>query len=945
MPEQTTTPLYSQQDTNPSDSVRNEAVTQEYVLSLDDQRAKLETVGGKGASLTRLLLADMPVPGGFHVTTAAYERFVADNDLRSSIRAVLEEVDASKPDTLTNASERIGDLFLRADVPEETSEAIFEAYAGLDRVDPAVAVRSSATTEDLPAASFAGQQATSLNVRGEDELLEAVRRCWASLWSARAIAYRERQGFRHDLATIAVVVQRLVPAEVSGILFTANPVSGARDEIVINAAQGLGETVVGGLATPDSFTLDRTTLTILERHVGRQEVETVLAEHGTTERPLEPERAALPILDDAQLARLAQIGVCIEDHFGSPQDIEWAYAAGRFWVLQARPITNLPPAPLEEVRWEPPFPGSAWWRRQVVENMPEPLSPLFDELYLREGLELSIDAMIEFFRMTYFRMEDFVDRPLFTTINGYAYTRANYKPLRWIAVPLFLRLTVDEFRIMFGNKTLAYWREEALPAYLATVERWKAEDMTSVPDELLLAGVRELALADAHYWFACVLMLARAKVTDALLGRFLTLAASDRGLISGMFLRGFPSPALDAEAELAALAERIRGSDELRALVVATPAAGLPEALEGTPAGQAWTDALSRYLDRYGHQVYNLDFVVPTQADNPLPVLLSLKAIVQRSGYDPRVRQRGIVAERDTLADETARSLDPIRRRAFRILLGWAQRFGPEREQSLFHMGAGWPTLRQLALELGQRLVEDGSLLAAEDIFFLEIPEIRATITAREVRQARPELARLAYERRELREARKRLHPPTVVPPGYKVRVGPFDMSAFETQRRNVPEGATLRGFAVSPGQVSAPASVIRSPADFSRMEPGTILVCPTTTPAWTPLFSQASGLVTDIGGVLAHGSIVAREYDIPAVLGTGVATQRIRSGQMIRVDGDAGTVTLLDATGEEGTRRAVAEPLSKTSTTSNARKAAFVALVAGAMVGIAVWWRSWRER
>src|SRR5215217_2273657 len=230
MPGQTTMPIYSQYATDVSDSVRNEAVVQEYILSLGNRRATLETVGGKGASLAQLLRAGMSVPGGFHVTTAAYERFVAENDLKRSIRAALEKVDASKADTLTSASEQIRDLFLRSDLSEEVSGAISEAYAGLDQVDAAVSVRSSATTEDLPSASFAGQQTTSLNVRGEDELLEAVRRCWASLWSARAIAYRQRRGFPHDLAAaMAVVVQRLVPAEVSGILFTANPVSGARD--------------------------------------------------------------------------------------------------------------------------------------------------------------------------------------------------------------------------------------------------------------------------------------------------------------------------------------------------------------------------------------------------------------------------------------------------------------------------------------------------------------------------------------------------------------------------------------------------------------------------------------------------------------------------------------------------------------------------------------------
>src|SRR5215216_4379377 len=927
-------------DTHVDKLVRSKTMTQEYLLPLDDRRATLETVGGKGASLARLLRAGVAVPGGFHLTTAAYERFLMANGLESGIRAALEKAETSKPDTLESVSGEIEELFLRGSMPKEISEAISQAYAGLPGDEPAVAVRSSATAEDLPGASFAGQQESFLNVRGEKELKEAVKRCWASLWSARAIGYQERQGFGHERVSVAVVVQHLVPAEVSGILFTANPVTGARDEVLINAALGLGEVVVGGRTTPDSFILDHATLRVKERQTGRQEVETALSEQGTTERPLGPERAAQPTLEDTQLARLAEIGLSIERHFDGPQDIEWAYADDHFWVLQARPITNLPPAPLIDVRWEPPFPGSAWWRRQVVENLPAPLSPLFDELYLREGLELSIDTLMAFFGITYLRLEDFADRPFFATINGYAYSRANYK-LRWGTIPMVLRTTADEFRIMFGDETLAYWREQALPAYLTTIERWKVSDPATTPDERLLDGVRELALADARYWFACALMIARAKVTDALLGRFLTVAA--RGLTSGMFLRGFPSPTVDAETELEGLAKQVRASDEQRALVAATPAAGLPEALEGTPAGQAWLAAFARYLDRYGHQVYNLDFVAPTQADDPLPVLLSLKAMAQRPGRDPRARQQSIVAERDTLVQETARSLGPLRRRLFRVSLGWAQRFGPDREQALFYMGAGWPTLRQLALELGQRLVESGSLLAAEDIFFLETSEIGAAIAARTAGEASPELARLARERRELRETRKRLHPPPVVPPGHKLRFGPFDASAWETQRHNQPVGAILQGFAVSPGQVTAPASVIRSPADFLGMEPGTVLVCPTTTPAWTPLFSQARGLVTDVGGILAHGSIVAREYGLPAVLGTGIATTRIRSGQTIRVDGDAGTVTLLDGTDEADAVQPSPETGAEARGLPGAKTIVLFALAAGAVVAAAAWWRNRR--
>ncbi len=196
--------------------------------------------------------------------------------------------------------------------------------------------------------------------------------------------------------------------------------------------------------------------------------------------------------------------------------------------------------------------------------------------------------------------------------------------------------------------------------------------------------------------------------------------------------------------------------------------------------------------------------------------------------------------------------------------------------------------------------------------------------------------------RRELREARKRLHPPPVVPPDHKLRFGPFDMSPWETQWRNEPAGAVLRGFAVSPGQVTAPASVIRSPADFLQMEPGTILVCSTTTPAWTPLFSQARGLVTDVGGILAHGSIVAREYGIPAVLGTGIATTRIGSGQTILVDGDAGTVTLLDGTDDADAEKHSPQPVARSL--PSAKTVALSALSAGAMVVAAAWWRNRRQ-
>jgi rifampicin phosphotransferase len=896
-------------------------------------------VGGKGANLGELRRAGLPVPPGFVVTTGAYDAFVEAGGLTDEILGLASQPQEDDPASFEAAAEKIRALFARAAIPDVVAAEVRAAYDRLVNAEgEAVAVRSSATAEDLPGASFAGQQETYLNVRGESALMDALKACWASLWTARAMAYRGRQSIEPRSVSLAVVVQRMVEAEAAGIMFTADPAGGGRDRIFINSAWGLGEAVVGGEVTPDTLVVDKRSGRVISRETADKELMTVYTEEGTGQRSVPEARRREAVLDDEAAAVLSRYAARIEDHYGVPQDIEWALAGGRFFILQSRPITNLPPPPPGDVRWEPPFPGSAWWRRQVVENLPEPLSPLFDELYLREGLELSINTLMEFFGWT-LTLEDFADRPFFTTINGYAYSRANYK-LEWSTVPTLLRAVIDEFRILFGAEMSAYWGEQALPSYLAKIERWKEVDLGIASDERLLAGVRELALEDARYWFACALMIGRAKITDALLGRFLTLAAPNRGLTSGTFLRGFPSPTVDAETELEGLADQVRASDELRALVTATPAASLPETLRRTPTGQDWLAAFALYLDRYGHQVYSLDFVVPTQADDPLPVLLSLKAMVQQPKGDPRARQRVLVAERAALGEETAKSLDPLRRRLFRLLLGWAQRFGPDREQALFYMGAGWPTLRRLALELGRRLTESGSLLAAEDVFFLETPEIEAAISARTVDQGRAELASLARERRELREVRKRLHPPPVVPPGHEVRFGPFDMSAWETQRRNEPAGAVLRGFAVSPGRVSAPASVIRSPEDFSRMEPGTILVCPTTTPAWTPLFSQARGLVTDVGGVLAHGSIVAREYGIPAVLGTGIATTRIRSGQTVRVDGDAGTVTLLDGV-DAG--QPSPETGSEARSPLNARTVALFALASGIVVAAVAWLRNRR--
>ncbi|HZU00368.1 MAG TPA: PEP/pyruvate-binding domain-containing protein, partial [Ktedonobacteraceae bacterium] len=282
------------------------------VLQLDDVSATLGQVGGKGASLARMANAGLPVPPGFYVTTAAYRRFVEANGLQEAILAAVRTANPDDPATLEQAAACIGALFAGGTMPGDIAEAIRQAYAALGNGDLAVAVRSSATAEDLPGMSFAGQQETYLNIRGETRVLDAVKRCWASLWTARAIGYRARQGIAPQDVSLAVVVQELVPADASGILFTADPMTGSRDKVMLNAAWGLGEAIVGGQVTPDTIVVDKATGAITTQEINDKEIMTVRTPEGTHEEPVPADRRKQAALTAAQAAELARVGVQIE---------------------------------------------------------------------------------------------------------------------------------------------------------------------------------------------------------------------------------------------------------------------------------------------------------------------------------------------------------------------------------------------------------------------------------------------------------------------------------------------------------------------------------------------------------------------------------------------------------------------------------------------------------
>ncbi|HAL42548.1 MAG TPA: hypothetical protein DCP57_08895, partial [Gammaproteobacteria bacterium] len=827
---------------------------------------------------------------------------------------------------------------------------------------PAVAVRSSANAEDLPGLSFAGQQETYLNVRGADEVSDAVKRCWASLWTAQAISYRHQNGIPQDSVAMAVVVQVMVPSQVSGILFTANPTTGERSEMIINASFGLGEAVVSGQVTPDTYIMDKASGEVREQIIGPKQQKIVSdAEQGVRLEDVAESDRALSSLSGERLAELLAAAKKIENLFdGLPQDIEWAYGTdGALALLQSRPITNLPVQPIEVV-WEPTPPAIYVSRRQIVENMPDPICPLFEELYLTEGLESSKTGKRESMQVG--------GGPLFVTVNGYAYMRFDFKRIverrereKGNAQPvteaeieaeeqraaelesakqaqeeaielqeksdleLFLSeipsADADEFRAWaetqdaatlahrvsmpesdnptysfatktaFNNRQLAEWHDETAPRLKQAKDKWRQLDLKTASDDELLAGITELSIEEGRYWSTNAShSFGVAKSTDDQLQCFLRETLPDEQFISGQFLSGIYSKSMEANGELFEIAKLVRAEETLVHLVAVTPLQFLMPAFAERKEAEEVLAAIDRYLNVYGHQGYSMDFVEPTQVEDPTALLASLKAMVMDPDYNPKHQDERARRVREEKFEAVSALLSGLPYWQFRYRLWLALRYNYIREEVAFLFGYGWSVLRPMAAELGQRMVDQGTFNQADDVYFLVSAEIKQAIQARSQGKGLPEFGKLAAERRELREARKRHHPPGTLPaearedPGIKFK---------ETQILNDDDSNLMRGFAVSSGQITAPASVITGPSEFEKMVPGSILVSPLTTPAWTQLFAHAAGLVTDMGSILAHGSIVAREYGIPAVLGVGNGTVRIQHGQTITIDGDAGTVII----------------------------------------------------
>lgn len=793
-------------------------------------------VGGKAAHLGELLRAGLPVPDGYCITTETYDRLVEggiEGGIEPLLAAVLADLDPGDLAACEVAAQRIQSAFTR--LPGEAWQEIEAAQRALKAP---VAVRSSAPMEDLASASFAGQLETVLGVEDPADLRTAILRCLASLWSVRAILYRERMGLPRTGAKMAVLVQEMVASEVAGVLWTAHPVTGDRTVCVINAARGLGEGVVAGTAESDEYVLDKETGAL---------------------RAASPADAGQPLLGAGELTELAALGRKVEDLFVAPQDVEWARAGGSFHLLQARPITTLggsdPGRPrVEPARIERPRPPLTPHQVRVIEDMAQRFTGAmrpFDFDCVARGLFHGLERWMRWMGIRVamdpellFQMEDGVPIALHPRLR-----QARLGGLASLPVRLWGLLFFDPGR----------WHGDEQPALAVQAEALEeaAAGIESVPDAGLLGIMDRAARLISDGFFS----RRRAYLTLEV-GRLLRLWVErlfpeEGEAVYADLMAGVEHVTARANRALARLAEQARAEPALRA-ALASPD---PEA---ALAGTAFLAGFRAVLDEHG--AFQFIRFGPSWREEPAAVWSALRGLVHRPRPSRASRAPG--SHPEALERCLGRVPAPLRP-LFRRTVARARAADAMREDSHFLITRGAPVARSAALEAGRRLLRRGLLESADDVFFLPRSEILAALTG----SAPADLQARVDRRRSLYEA---VRGEGLLPSGWlPSRHGP----------------GVLRGVPVSRGVAEGPARVIRSPADFSLLRPGEILVSPYTNPSWTVLFSVAGGVVVETGGMAAHAAIVAREYGIPAVMDVREACARIRDGQPLRVDGRTGEV------------------------------------------------------
>jgi len=856
-------------------------------------KADFSFVGGKGANLGEMLKAGLPVPGGFVVLTTAYNKYVEANSLNIKINDLLSKVDVDNPKELEEAAQNIQDLFAKGSMPTAIQEEISGIYKLMGR--PEVAVRSSATAEDLPGTSFAGQYNTYLNVQGTKELLKYVKLCWASLWNYRALSYRIKQGIDNNNLAHGVVIQKLINAEKSGILFTANPTNGRRDQILLNSSWGIGEAIVGGEVTPDQWVIDKNNGRWVEERVADKEIMTIRKDKGIEFIPVPEDKRKELSLNSAEVAELLQLALAVEDYFGSPQDIEWSYYQGKFYLVQTRPITSLYPLPeprtnkkglrvfinvglYSQAMKEPFTPMGESTVRAMIKNMIEQLGIKTDKhnqfwWYQIVGGRIFFD-ITDFMRTEKswdkFKKEDSNDKDPVTTKALLQLVERNkdeiINPKEAVSLlgmvsPTFVKFLLGAvIKFSYGIFSPAAARNKALALGEATVDMFKEAKATLKTKEDKLAFIESKM---GNVFINCASLLFYVTVSSTYIDKVKVILNKYLGDTSDLNY---------VEKSVPYSVTTEMGMEILKIAKIYSEKGARPRAND---------PEIVKFMEKYGHRSsIELDVGIPTWQEEPQYVLDLINTYIDNDNYQEgidrfyRGQQEAVEAiARIKLKLEEAGQKGKAKK-VEKMLKAFREMFGI-RELSKSVITQTLSIVREMLLEVGQELQYAGRLQKKEDVFFVTIKDIRSGQDLKEVAAAN----RDRFNRDQHRVA-----------PRLMTSTGESIYSAFEQHGEN-----TLVGLPVSPGVYEGRVRVLTSPEEGHRLAKGDILVTSGTNPAWTPLFLKLGALIMETGGPISHGSVVAREYGVPAVAGVAGATAKLQDGQLVRINGESGTVEVVE--------------------------------------------------
>jgi rifampicin phosphotransferase len=869
-----------------------------YVLCFQEiDKTKFMVAGGKGANLGELCrLKGIQVPEGFCVTTEAYKKITENNQ---ELKSLLDELTRFKADERENISEISGRIRMaieRLPIPNEIAEEIAGCLTKFGEKEP-FAVRSSATAEDLPTASFAGQQDTYLNIIGKEAILQHISKCWASLFTERAVMYRLQTGFDHRKVYLSVVVQKMVFPQVAGILFTADPVTSNRKLLSIAASFGLGEALVAGLVNADNYKV-RNGQVIDKKIAAKKLAIYALKDGGTKEQAIAAEQQARQALTDEQVLQLACIGRKIEEHFGAPQDIEWCLADDTFYIVQSRPITTLYPIPEANDRENHVYVSVG--HQQMMTDPIKPLGisvwsltgarPIFKSgggrLFVDITTGLASPAGRQNLLDVLGHSDPLIKDALTTIIERGDFIKSDpndksepgpVKSHRGMSALDILTEAGNDPAIVAG---LIKSSETSLSALKHNIQTKSGLDVFDcILEDMQQRRQRASDLKNLNVIMAAVHASAwiNEKINDWLGEKNVTdtLSLSVPGNVTS-----------EMGMELLDVADVIRPYPEIIEYLQQIKEDNFLNELVQFEGGRQVRDAIAAYLEKYGMRCAGeIDITRTRWSEKPgilIPMILSnIKNLEPDAGKRKfeQGRQEALKKEQDLLArlkqlpdggqkaGETKQMIDLVRN-----FIGY-------REYPKYDIVSRYFIYKKALLKEADRLVQANVLHEKEDIYYLTFEELQEAI-----RTNQPDYQVIDKRKEEYRLYEK-LTPPRVITSDGETITGQYN-------RGNIPAEA-IAGLAVSSGVVEGRARVILN-MEEADLEDGDILVTAFTDPSWTPLFLSIKGLVTEVGGLMTHGAVIAREYGLPAVVGVENATRLIKDGQRIRVNGTDGYVEIL---------------------------------------------------